>query len=110
MELNNKGISKEEQELTDKFAERAEVKTNLLNILKCLKSQRKVKKHKKNDETFIRTNGFYNCLECPYKTKWHYSALQNHINIVHPKLKPWKCLDCNKGKRIKNYYFKHFIK
>ena len=110
MELKDKELLKEEQELTDKLAERAEVKKNLVNILKGLKNQQKVKKLKKNDKTFIRKNGFYHCPECSYKTKWYKIFLKVHINAVHRKLKPWKCSDCNKGKRIKNYFFKYFIK
>ena len=101
VELKDKELSKEEQELTEKLAERAEVKKNLVNIVKGLKNQRKVKKHKKHDETFIRINGFYQCLECSFKTKWHRNDLIAHINAVHRKLKPWKCSDCTKGKRIK---------
>ena len=101
VEMKNKEISKEEQELTDKLTERAEVKKNLVNILNGLKSQRKAGKHKRNDETFIRTNGFYHCPECPYKTKWNRRTLKIHISAVHRKLKPWKCSDCTKGKCIK---------
>ena len=73
-------LLKEEQELIDKLPEGAEVKKNLVNILKGLKNQRKARKHKKNDETFIR------------------------INANHRKLRPWKCSDCTKGKRIKTYF------
>ena len=101
MELKDKEFLKEEQDLTDKLKKKAEVKINLVNILNGLKSQRKVKEHKNNDKTFIRVNGFYNCPECPYKTKFQESLLKRHINAVHRKLKPWKCSDCYKGKRIK---------
>ena len=54
MELKDKELIKEEQELTDKLAERAEVKNNLVNILKSKKSHQKVKAHKKNHENLIR--------------------------------------------------------
>ena len=110
VEMKGMELSKEEQELTDKLAERAEVKKNLVNMLKGLKNQRKVKTNKKNDETFIRINGFYDCPECPFKAKWNRNHLKAHINAVHRKLKPWKCSDCNKGKRIKSYHLKYFIK
>ena len=108
--MKNNEISKEEQELTDKLAERAEMKKNLVNILKGLKNQREVKKHKKNNETFIRINGFYHCSECPFKTKFQKADLKRHINAVHRKVKPWKCSDCNKGKRMKSCYLKYFTK
>ena len=104
MELKGMELLKEEQELTDKLAEKTEVKKNLVNILKGLKNQQKVKTNKKNDVNFIRTNGFYHCPECPFKTKWDRKNLKVHINAVHRKLKPWKCSDCNKGKRIKTYH------
>ena len=107
--MKNKEISKEEQELTDKLAERAEVKKNLVNILKGLKNQRKMKKYKKNDETFIRTNGFYHCPECLFKTKWDRNQLKVYINAVHRKLKPLKCPDCAKSKRAKTYHYEYFI-
>ena len=96
VELKGIELLKEEQELTDKLAEKAEVKKNLVNILKSLKSQQKVEMYKKNDKTLIRTNGFYHCPECPYKT-WKKNKLKVHINAVHRKLKPWKCSDCTKG-------------
>ena len=97
VELEGMELSKEEQELTDKLAKRAEVKKNLVKILEGLKNKRKARKHKKNDETLIRINGFYHCPECPYKTKWSKNKLKVHINAVHRKLKPWKCSDCTKG-------------
>ena len=101
MELKDKELTNEEQDLTEKLKEKAEVKNNLFNILNSLKNQRKVKEHKNNDKTFVRINGFYNCPECPYKTKFQESILERHINAVHRKLKPWKCLDCHKSKCIK---------
>ena len=110
VELKGMELSKEEQELTDKLAERAEVKKNLVNILIGLKSQRKVKMYKIEDGTFIKINGFYHCPDCTYKTKWNRRDLKAHINAVHRKLKPWKCSDCTKGKRFKSYYLKYFIK
>ena len=100
MELKGMELLKEKQELTDKLAEKAEVKKNLVNILKTLKTQRKVNKHKKKDENFIRTNGFYHCPECHYKTKWTRYHLKVHINEVHRKLKPWKCSDCTECKLL----------
>ena len=104
VELEGKELSMEVQELTDKLAERAEVKKNLVNILKGLKNQQKVKKDKKNDETLVRINGFYHCSECHFKTKWTRKDLKVHINAVHRKFKPLKCSDCTKGKRIKTYH------
>ena len=104
VEIKGMELSKEEQELTNKLAERAEVKKNLVNILKGLKNERKTGKHKRNDETLIRINGFYHCPECSYKTKWPRNKLKIHINAIHRKLKPWKCSDCTKGKRIKTYH------
>ena len=103
VELEDMKLSNEEQELTDKLAERAEVKKNLVDILKGLKNPQKVKTNKKNDETFIRINGFYHCPQCHFKTKWRRKDLKDHINAVHRKLKPWKCSDCYKGKRIKTF-------
>ena len=100
MELKGMELLKEEQELTDKLAERAKVKKNLVNILKSLKRQQKVNKHKERDENIINTNGIYNCPECPYKTKWTRYNLKVHINAVHRKLKPWKCSDCTEGKLL----------
>ena len=99
VELKDMKLLKEEQELTGKLLERSKVKKNLVNILKSLKSQRKGKKYKKRDETLIRVNGFYNCPECSYTTKWE-SNLKAHINAVHRKLKPWKCSDCTMGNCI----------
>ena len=110
VEMKNMELSKEEQKLTDKLAERAEVKKNLVNFLKGLKSQQQVKTYKKNDETLFIINGFYHCPECPYKTKFHKTNLKRHINAVHRKLKPWKCSDCSKSKHIKTNYLKYFIK
>ena len=107
VELKGKELMKEEQELTVKFAERAEVKKNLVNILKDLKSQQKAKK---KDETLIKINGFYHCPECSHKSKWNNNNLKYHIIAVHQKLKPWKCPDCTTGKRIKTYQLKYFIK
>ena len=109
VELKGMELSREEQELNDKLAERAEVKKNLVNILKGLKNQRKVRTNKRNDGNFIRRNGFYHCPECPFKTKWR-SHFKVHIDAVHRKLKPWKCSDCTKGKRIKTFHLKYIIK
>ena len=58
VELKGTELLKEEQDMTDKLAERAEVKKNLVNILKGLKNQRKARKYKKNDDTFVRINDF----------------------------------------------------
>ena len=110
VELKDKELLKEEQELSDKLAERAEVKKNLVKIWVGLKNEQKVKEHKKENETSRKINGFYHCPECSFKTKWKRMNLKVHINAVHRKLKPWKCSDCTKGKCIKTYYFKYFIK
>ena len=110
VELKGMELSKEEQQLTDKLAEKAEVKKNLVNILKSMKIQQKVKTNKKNDETLTKINGFYNCPECPYKTKWTRNHIKLHINAVHRKLKPLKCSVCNKGKGIKTNHSKSFTK
>ena len=109
VELNCMELLKEQQELTDNLAEKAEVKKNLVNILKGLKNQRKVKAHKRNDETLIRINGYFHCPECSHKTKLDKNKLKVHINAVHHKLKPWNCPDCTKGKRIKTYFLKKII-
>ena len=104
VELKGMELLKEEQELTEKLTKEAEVKKNLVKILEGLQNQRKVKTHRKNDEILIKINGFYHCPECSYKTKWTRYYLKAHINAVHRKLKPWKCSDCAKGKRIKTYH------
>ena len=109
VELNCMEIAKEEQELTDKLAERNEVKKNLVHILEDLKNQRKARKHKKKDETFTRTDGFFHCPECHFKTKRNNYHLKAHINEVHRKLKPWKCSDCIEGKLLTLLIFSNFI-
>ena len=109
IELVNKELLKEEQELTDKLEKKAKVKKNLVNILNGLKSQQKMKMHEtKENEALVRTNGFYYCPECPYKTKYDRTRLKDHINAVHRKLKPWKCSDCTKGKFLNEKRFKMF--
>ena len=35
---------------------------------------------------------------------WERSNLKVHINAIHRQLKPWKCSDCPKGRRIKTYH------
>ena len=97
IELKNKELLQEEQKLTEKLAERTEVKKNLVNILNGFKNQRATT-HKKDDITLMRINGFYYCPECPYQTKWDRSTLKVHINAVHRKHKPWNCSDCTKCK------------
>ena len=92
LELKSMELPKEEQEFTEKLEERAEAK-----------------KHKKNDETFTKINGFYNCPECSYKTQWNKSNLKVHIDAIHREVKPYICSDCSKGKRIKTYHLKYFI-
>ena len=106
MELKDKEFLKEEQDLSDKLLERAEVKKSLVNILKGLKNQRRVKKYKKNG-TFIRINGFYHCPECLYETK-RQSNFKAHMDAVHLKLKPWNCLDCTKGNCIETCNLRYF--
>ena len=108
MELKDKQL-KEKQEWTDKLVEIEEMEKDLGHILKALESLRKVKMHRTEDEVLIKINEFYNCPECPYKTKRGRSQLKNHINVVHLKLKLFKCSDCTKGKRIKTFYFNNFI-
>ena len=99
MELRVEETLKEEQEVADKLLQGAEVKKNLVSVLEGLKSQQKVGNHgKKDDEAATRINGFYHCQECAYKTKKDRNSLKRHINAVHRKLKPWKCLDCPKRK------------
>ena len=71
MELRVEKTLKEEQEVAGKLLQRAEVKKNLVSVLEGLKSQQKVGNHgKKGDEAVTRINGFFQCPECPYKTKW----------------------------------------
>ena len=108
VDLKDKELLKEEQELTEKLAERAEVKKNLVNILKGLKNQRKFNKDTKKKKTLVKKNGFFNCPECPFKSKWNTSTVIVHISAVHRKLKPWKCSDCTKGKCSKNYHLEYF--
>ena len=99
MELRVEKTLKEEQEVNDKLLEGAEVKENLEGILGSLRNQQKVENHgKKDDEAATRINGFYHCLECPFKAKCSWRDLKVHINAVHRKLKPWKCLECPKRK------------
>ena len=105
-ELKNLELFQEEQELAEKFKEGAEVKKNLVNILKCLKNQQKVKR----DKSFIKIKGFYHCPECTFKTKWYMQHLKVHINAVHRKLKPYKCSDCTKGKVFNAFQLNFFIK
>ena len=90
-ELKEIEYRKEEQELLDKFKEREIVKQKLIEHLKDLKV--KINPRKK------RVYRFKNCPECPFKTKYNLKA---HINAVHRKLKPFQCLDCDKGLLNKN--------
>ena len=99
MKLRVEETLMEEQEVADMLLQGAEVKKNLVSVLESLKSQQKVEiRGKKDDEAVTRINGFFQCPECPYKTKWTRDHLILHINAVHRKLKPWKCLDCPKRK------------
>ena len=109
IELKDKDLPKKEQELLDNFEEKAEVKKNLVNILEEPKSQQKVETNQKNDETFIRTNGFYYCPECKYKTRWSMDNLKIHINAVHRQLKPFECSDCAKSKQLRLIILNNFI-
>ena len=110
-ELKDEELLKVEQELTDKLVESVEVNKNLDNILSTsLKNQQEVKEPEKKDETFIRINGLYHCPECLFETKSVRRVLKLHINVVHRKLKPFNCSECTKGKRIKTYHLKYFIK
>ena len=98
-ELKDLEALKEEQELIEKFNERKIVKEKLISQLKALKEQEKVTRNDslnnekvvKRDETVhININGFFNCPECELKTKYK-SNLRSHIDVVHRKLKPFKC-------------------
>ena len=100
-ELKDKKFLKEEQELIDMINEREVEKNKLASHLKFLKDELKVKKSKgivvKNPQkALVRINGFYYCPECPYKSNYNRN-LNQHINAVHRKLKPWKCSECDKG-------------
>ena len=104
-ELKQKECFKEEQELINEFNEREIEKNKLINHLKALKDQGKVtrknifnngKETENNETLLIRIDGFFNCLECFYKTKFKHN-LKKHINASHLKLKPFKCSDCDKG-------------
>ena len=96
-ELKAQEILKEERELLDKFNEREFVKEKLISQLKALKDQvNNGKEVKKEVTALIRINGFFNCPECPYKSI-NISHLKDHINAIHLKIKPWKCLECHKG-------------
>ena len=106
VELKQKESLKEEQELIDKFNERKIEKKKLISHLKSLKKHVKnsrnwslnngKKEVKKNDTDFTRINGFFNCTECKYNSKCKRNVV-THISAVHRKLKPYKCLDCDKG-------------
>ena len=100
---------KEEQGSTDKLEKRVEIRKNIANILKGCKNQQQVKEHKQKDGNLIRINGFYHCPECLYMTNGSMNCLKKHINAVHRKLKPLKCSDCTKGRRIKPFYLKYYI-
>ena len=95
-ELRDLDSLKEEQELIDKFNERKIEKEKLISHLRALKDQLNEKEVKKYDTVLIRINGFFNCSECPHKTK-RKSDLKLHIKAIHLKIKPWKCLECHKG-------------
>ena len=98
-ELKDKKFLKEGQ--TDKLVKK---RKNLANILKGLKSQQQAKEHKKKDETLIKINGLYHSAECSFKTESKKDNLKVDINAVFGKLKPFKCSDCTKGRRIKTYF------
>ena len=99
MELRVMETLKEEQEVADKLLQGAEVKKNLVSVLEGLRNQQKVENHgEKDEEVATRINGFFQCPECPFKAKRFRWDLKRHINAVHRKLKPWKCLDCPKRK------------
>ena len=105
VEFKLKESLKEEQELIDKFNERQIEKEKLISHLKSLKEEVKVSsiwclnnevEVKNNETVFTRINGFFNCTECKYKSKWK-QRVTIHINAVHRKLKPYKCTECDKG-------------
>ena len=96
-ELKNVEGLKEEQELLDKFNEREIVKKKLIRHLKVLKEQvNNGKEVKKEGAVFVNDNGYFHCPECQYKAK-HKGDTKLHINAIHLKIKPWKCLECHKG-------------
>ena len=88
---------KELQELIVKLNDRNDEKEQLASHLKHVK----LKKSKEAaltspQKVLVRKNGFFNCPECSYKTIYK-QDLNQHINAVHRKLKPWKCSECDKG-------------
>ena len=124
-ELKDKESLKEKQKLIGKINEKKIEKEKLISHLKSLKDQINTKASKETMK-IISKNGFFECPECPNKSKWkqnvtshiksihrkinelfdcpecHYksnrrSSVKDHINIVHRKLKPFKCSDCDKG-------------
>ena len=99
MELKDRKSLNEQQEMTGKLSEGAEVKRKLINKLIDLKIKQRTGKplaHYKN-------NGLYKCPECPYKSKI-ISNFKTHFAALHLKLKIWKCSKCSKGKILNNIF------
>ena len=104
VELRQKESLEEEQALIDKLNEGQIEKVKLISRLKTLKAQVKVSANSSNNgkeakqvETIVkRINGFFNCLECHYKSTM-IGKLNRHTKAIHRKLQPFKCTDCGKG-------------
>ena len=94
-ELKDQESLEEEQELVKVFNERKIEKEKLISHLKALKDQVDTKASK-GTKNLIRKNGFFECSECPYKSKWKRNV-DRHINNIHFKLNMFvdnKFLDC----------------
>ena len=138
VELKQKECLKEEQELIKIFNEKEIEKEKLISHLKALKEQVDTKAIK-GTKNIISKNGFFKCPECPMNSKWknsviyhiktihrivhkfldcpecHFKSiysrnLKNHLKAVHRKLRPYKCLDCDKGLYIKHVRFENIKK
>ena len=138
VELRQKESLEEEQALIDKLNEGQIEKVNLISHLNALKKQVDTKASK-GTKNIIGKNGFFECTECPKKSKRKYNVIchiktihridhkfldcpechfksnntfhmKKHINEVHPKLRLYKCSDCDKGWSDKTCAFQFYLK
>lgn len=83
--------SKYQPKMTDNLNERIGFKKRILNswqetqmkVMRCLPA--------------VQAEIFYDCPECPFRTKHKMANLRVHINRIHRRSEPWKCPDCPKG-------------
>ena len=97
MEMKDRKSLNEQQEMTRKLSEGAEVKRKLINKLIDLK----IKQRTGKPLAHFKVNGLYKCPECPFKSKM-FSNVKTHFAALHLKLKSWKCSNCPKGKILNN--------